>query len=302
MGKAFNTGEIEGLGGGDHGNSLEGSDKVVRGFVSGVDAARKDLHLGSLSITEFEKRIGDLENTWGSSLNGEEKAVLSLFSQLFGFANWARKVGPLDLAEREEKTNLIEESVLIQQEIVRTVTSNVNLKKLEFSKPLARYFVFLTDVFGDMLVEDHLDMKEYSRLVEGARGMVTTAFLFAKIGWEVSLPPTEYDMYYGVDLVVKNPETGKYFAVDVTSSGSKEHEELFFLKRTEPHKELKYSPSWNKVGFLRINIPPLRDIRGGMNDKAHDFYESKHGQWSRALGIPSKEAGKMFETKLQENV
>jgi hypothetical protein len=295
----IDTGEFEVLGG--------SSDKVfpketgvVRKFSKSVVEAEKEYDEGVLSLKEFKRRIGELERDCGEDLKSEEKAVLSLFGQLFSLVDWKNQIGDLEDADAEDRVGFMEESVLLQQEVVRIVAGNVDLEKNEFSMPLARYFLFLTDTFGDLMVSDCVDMKENARLVEGIRGMVTSALLFKKEGWEVSLPPVELDVYCGIDLVVRNPETGKYYAVDVTASlhNRVRGEDVFDLTAMEPHFSLKGVGSWKDVGFLRLNVPPLKDSRGGLLDEAKKLYSSKGGLAVRSLGIPNNKMQEDFVYKL----
>ena len=85
----IDTGEFEVLGG--------SSDKVfpketgvVRKFSKSVVEAEKEYDEGVLSLKEFKRRIGELERDCGEDLKSEEKAVLSLFGQLFSLVDWKK--------------------------------------------------------------------------------------------------------------------------------------------------------------------------------------------------------------------
>lgn len=277
---------------------------VIIGFAEQIIQVQKEFDQGSLCRREFSRRIGELEIKFGQDLKPEEKAVLSLFSQMFSLVSWKGEIGDLENVDQEQRTGFMQESVMLQQEVVKMVTDNIDLEKMEFSRPLARYFLFLTDVFGDLMASDCVDMTENSRLVEGIRGMVTSAFLFKKIGWEVSLPPVDHDVFYGVDLMVRNPETGRYYAVDVTASlhGKNRGEDVFELKRVAPHSELRGVGGWKDVHFLRLNVPPIKNRGGGLLSEARASYVSRGGIATRALGIPNEDMVKKFVTMLQKAV
>ncbi|MGB6882340.1 MAG: hypothetical protein WBD86_03550, partial [Microgenomates group bacterium] len=179
---------------------------------------KKDLdRRGVLSLNELLDRVFIWENVYGEKLTDDEFEVFSILSLVLGTtkAVYEKKVG----REHTPKNALIN-SVVTQQEIVKTVLANLEVDGKP-NRALMRSFGLVTEIFEEYFDPERGRIKEDGIYTEsgywqGVQGMVTTALLFNDIGWEVKLPHPELDVNYEIDLLVKNPE-GNVFAVDVTA-------------------------------------------------------------------------------------
>jgi hypothetical protein len=187
------------------------------------------------------------------------------------------------------------ESVIAQQEILKTVLGNLN----EDGKPkkgVVKSFALVTEIFEDYFDPQNSKLntsgvEREAGLWQGIQGMITTAFLFREVGWEIRFPPPQLDVNYDVDLIVKNPK-GKIFAVDITAKmpqiidekGTLSESFCIEKKRVPPYISAKLAEAVE--GSIKINVPPLRHY------SSQEFYEN------RITGFPARSAVSKFTSAL----
>lgn len=250
--------------------------------------------LANLNSQEFLNRILEIECRFMKKLSDPELTLLSLASEIIGVAikNKNANLGPGFEWGKGREAAL--ESIMLQQEVVKITLANTDPGSGKYNKNVAYYFAILSEIHHDHFQSQEAQDKELGIHLEtgflrGIRGMVTTAFLFNAIGWEVALPEPDWDYLYDIDLVVRSPH-GKVFGVDVTAKRYTATGKLmtpFFASRTNP-KDATPGFLRENMNFLRVNVPPL------ISGHSEGFYAN------RPLGFPHKDKIEKFRKMLEK--
>lgn len=257
-----------------------------------VSGLRKDLRKelqesGALTLDELLNLVYKWENVYGERLSEHDFEVLSLLSLTLGTSKLVlgKKVGIGK--EYKEKKRAFLESINSQQEILKTVLGNLD-ESGRPNKALMRSLGLVTEIFEDYFNLDNPKLTDPGIETEagfwqGVQGMVTTAFLFRESGWQVKLPKAELDLYYDMDLLVKNPR-GEVYAVDVTAKRPQfigdtgEFSSAFYVQKKAVPQDLPKGAVNNLKGYLKVNVPPL------IHYSANAFYKD------RMTGFPKKDS------------
>ncbi len=256
---------------------------------------RKEIKLlTGLNSQEFLNRILEIEGLFMEKLSGSELKLLALASETIGVAikNKNANLGPQN--ERTKSHEAALESIELQREVVKIALANTDSGSGKYNKNVAYYFAILSEIYRDHFQsqrsqDGELGIHLEAGFLRGIRGMVTTAFLFNALGWEVALPDPDWDYLYDIDLIVRTPH-GKVFGVDVTAKRYTATGELmtpFFVSRKSPENG---TPDFlrESMDFLRVNVPPLASYA------SEGFYKN------RPLGLPNEIKIREFGTMLAQ--
>lgn len=215
-------------------------------------------------IRESEAIMGSLK------LEEKDKNMLRLTNQLMEAIG-----GKASLPRGDYK----ELSVKAQQAFVAEALSRFNGVGFEDNK-MPEYFKSLTKIFDNMAREGFID-DDYCSL-PGLRGMISAAILFKMEGYQVSLPPVNWDAYHDVDLLLE--KEGRKFSLSVKSIKGHRDEDteslLGFKVNMSRPADLphEYYDTYKK--HLWINIPSNLD-----NGSSNYFTGGNAGQ---SIGIPDE--------------
>lgn len=271
---------------------MENTGSVVGQSASYLETAKKDTFSSELrkwSDSVLNKKVltpGDardelLKIEKDLNLNDDDSRMLGLFSELMGvMATQERNAGEVKKIE----------SVKVQQAFIREVLSRtINGNFVDDKFP--SFFLTASSIYEKMRVEGIFSEKGLSSnggRLAGIRGMVSTALLFGKAGFDVEIPDVSWDAYHDVDLLVS--KNGKKYSVSIKSLAGhtdEETEEAFSVKQDKRPSGLpeKYYESVSK--HIWINIPNQAD-----EEDARAFCTA--GAKNVATGVPGDTALKFF--------
>jgi hypothetical protein len=256
---------------------------------------KKDLsQRGELTLDELINAVYDWENVYGEKLSEDEFECLCTLSLVLGTTSLVLQE---HVGSRGKSEKAMFQSVITQQEIVKTVLGNLD----ENGKPdrgLAKSFCLVTEIFEEYFNPDEpklsdLGVDTMAGYWQGIQGMVTASLLLRDAGWEVKLPPPELDIKHEVDLIAKNPE-GEIFAIDITARVPKIIDDVgtksqpFVVEKKPVPRHIPKEAIQNLQGMIRLNLPPLRyDVTG-------KYYED------RLMGYPNKDTVDEFKKRVSK--
>lgn len=226
--------------------------------------------------------VMDWEEASADKVTPNELEALGIVQSVLGTVEYGISLKLKDT--KESKRQMRKLQVEMQRQAVKLLLGNLD----ETGSPnetIVRSMDLVTSIFEQHLSEHPdrffqrgLDVEKY--FWQGVMGMTTAAQMFTMIGWEVGLPPIDYDIDHNVDLIVRNP-SGDIYTVDV---GAKTHgfgsgEDLYVIK-TLPENHAEVLESFDITARIVMNVPPLK------HPQSISFYDSN----KRKSGTPSEKA------------